>query len=50
MELFEKAYTDEEWLGEIKTDEDYLFDRSVPAFITAGWEEVYIEDGKIVKL
>ena len=50
MELFEKAYTDPEWLGEIKTDEDYLFDRTVPAFIMAGWEEVYVENGEIVNV
>lgn len=48
--MFEKAYTDEEWLKDIKPDEDYLFDRSVAPFITAGYEEVYIENGEIVEI
>jgi hypothetical protein len=50
MGLFEKAYTDKEWLEEIKPDEDYLFDRTVMPFVTAGYEEVYIENGKIVEV
>jgi hypothetical protein len=50
MGLFEKAYTDKEWLEEIKPDEDYLFDRSVVPFVTAGYEEVYIENGKIIEV
>jgi len=50
MSLFEDAYTDKEWLEMIKPDEDYLFDRSVVPFVTAGYEEVYIENGEIVQI
>ncbi|KAF4622818.1 hypothetical protein G7Y89_g14207 [Cudoniella acicularis] len=48
MGLFEKAYTDQEWLEMIKPDEDYLFDRSVIPFITAGCH-LWMEDQMIAR-
>jgi hypothetical protein len=44
---FESAYADEFYTNVVKKDEEYLFDMESLA-VTAGVEQVVIEDGKVV--
>lgn len=48
ISTLQAIYSDPDF-GKIKEDEDYIFDRS-PGGLTFsyGYEEVYIEDGKII--
>jgi len=49
FELFGKAREDPYYLDVVQKDEAKFFDMD-KSVVTAGWEEVYIEDGEVVNV
>lgn len=49
FELFGKAREDPYYLDVVQKDEAKFFDMD-KSIVTAGWEEVYVEDGEVVNI